>query len=184
MSDASPESLTERDLLVIRETIADIESAPPPTDMGHLGCPAAILGGLLLVAWPKLLELLPAAGFFTPFVMLAAVLMMIGGPVAAFTAGGFVRGASIAAAEAALRQLESDEDDREVMLRAATLLLMNAFVSSGPGATMAFNPDGVASRIGDSFPLVVAVEKHLIDVVLTHPVFTAVASEQSDDMAD
>ena len=176
----STERLTDHDRLVVRETHEEIAATPPPSDFGYLGCPVALLGIVVLVLWPQLLRVLPAAGFFTPFAMLAAVLMVIGGPVVGLTSGGSVRGRSSAAVEAALRQLESGDGDRDVMLRAATLLICHAFVSHGPTTSQTYQADEVAPRIAGAFALVVAVEGYLVEELQEYPMFRLAARDEEE----
>jgi hypothetical protein len=167
-----PERLSEEDRRVIADTLEEISSTTPPTDLGYLGCPVAILGVVLLLGWPQVLGLVPWAAFFSPFVMLGAVLFIIGGPIAGLRSGGFTRGASLAASEAAVRQLERGDGGRDVMLRAATLLISHAFVSHGPTASMAFDPSEVVNRIGSALPLVLGVEMKLLEDSGGYPVFS------------
>jgi hypothetical protein len=167
------ESLTDHDRLVVRETRDEIASTPPPKDFGYLGCPVAVLGVIILLSWVKVVEAVPALSFFTPFIMLAGVLMVVAGPIAGFTAGGFVRGAATAAAEAAIAHLESGDAERDVTLRAATLLISHAFVSQGATTSEAFQVEEVAARIRDVLPLVLAVEAYLVEQDGVYPVFTA-----------
>ena len=100
------------------------------------------------------------------------------GLILAMTSGGFVRGASIAAVEAAVRQLEDGDDERDVMLRAATVLLAHAYVSHGPTMTSSFERHAVAPRIERAMPLVLAVEEHLIETEQMYGVFTPDDSEE------
>lgn len=172
--------LTDHDRLVVRESHEEIAATPPATGLGYLGCPVALLGIVIFVLWPQLLEAIPAASFFTPFVMLAAVLMVIAGPVAGFTSGGGGRGRSTAAVEAALRQLESGDGDRDVMLRAATLLISHAFVSQGPTTSQTYDVLEVTSRIGSALPLVLSAEAYLVEELGVHEVFTLPSGDDAE----
>ena len=176
MTDLPVESLTDDDRLVVRETRQEIASAPPPTDLGHLGCPVAVLGVVILIGWVKLVDVVSALAFFTPFVMLGGILMVVSGPIAGFTAGGFVRRAATTATEAALAHLESADEERDVRLRAATLLISHAFVIQGPTTSETFDADQVAERIRAVLPLVIAVERYLVEEEGVDPVFTGATS--------
>lgn len=177
----SIQRLTDHDRLVVRESHEEIVATPPSKGLGYLGCPVALLGIVIFVLWPQLLGVMPAASFFTPFAMLAAVLMVIGGPVAGFASGGFVRGRSTAAVEAALRQLESGDGDRDVMLRASTLLISHAFVSQGPTTSQTYEVVEVMPRIGDELPVVLAVEAYLVEELGVHRVFTLPSGEDGEE---
>ena len=66
--------LTLEELAIAEAARAELLETPLPPAMGQLGCLAAIAGVVVLVAWPPVVDALPALSFFTPFVMLFAVL--------------------------------------------------------------------------------------------------------------
>jgi len=118
-------------------------------------------------------------GVATTVVILGAGLT-VAGIVLAMTRGGFTRGASIAAAEAALRQLEKGDEDEEVMLRAATLLLAHSFVSYGATTSNTFEREKAAPRIGGQLPMVRAVEEFLLAEDRIYPVFTMDSEDEPE----
>jgi hypothetical protein len=168
---SAPEHLTDRDRLVVREARREIVENPLPPSAGPVGCLAALLGGAALVAWPAVADFVPGGEFAGPFVLLGAVLALVGGVVWSLFGGSTGRTAAGAAVEAALRQLESGEGDRQANLRAATLLLTHAYVTQGPATTPTFDPDEVRPRLGGARPLVLAVERYLAQEVGAYPVF-------------
>jgi hypothetical protein len=165
------DSLTPADRQVIKVALEEIESTPPATDLRTLGWPVAVLGVVLLVGWPRLAELVPIAMAASGLVLLMGIAMVVLGPLAALTAGGSARGTAAAAVEAALRRLESGGEDREVLLRAATLLLAMAHVTEGPTTTRSFRTEDVTPRLGGALALVLAVEAYLVVEEGIHPVF-------------
>lgn len=171
------ERLTDHDRRIVRETLGELESATPPAGRAALGWLAALVGLLVLVVWPRIVELVPGGGFASPFVLLGGVLLLLGGPVLALLGGGGGARAAEAAVEAALRRLEDPHADRDTVVRASTLLLAHAFVSRGPTTIHTFEPDEAASRIGERLPAVEAVERHLVDEGVTYPVFTLAHDE-------
>ena len=108
----------------------------------------------------------------TPALVLGGVLLVVG-IVLSVGAGGFARGHVTAAAEAALRTLEAGDEDREVLLRAATLLLCNAWASYGPSTVEAFDFAAARVRLGPMLSLVSEVEGVLLEEGVIYPVFTA-----------
>ncbi len=162
MGDMPVEQLTDTDRMLIREARDEIAGSPTPVNRGPIGCLAALMGLATLTVWPRVSELIPGADFFSPFVVLGGILMLIGGLVSSFFGGSSGRIAAEAAVESAARHLQAAESDRETRLRAATLLIMHAFVSSGPATTQTFEPVEMQRRIGDSMPLVLAVEGYLL----------------------
>lgn len=177
-SDPIQEHLTDRDRLVIRETLEDIAERPLPPDLGPLGCVAGLAGAVVLVSWPWILKAIPAASFFTPFALTGGVLALVGGPVASFFRGGAGRAAAGAAVESALRHLEDPESDRETCVRATTLLLSHAFHSQGPTTVQIVSVEDAAPRIGKRMELVRAVERLLVDENVTYPVFSHAEGRQ------
>lgn len=169
--------LTDHDRRMVRETLDHLESATPPVGRAALGCPAAFVGLLILVAWPRIVHRVPGGDFVSPFVVLGGVLLLLGGPVLALLGGGGGARAAEAAVEAAFRRLEDPDADRDTVVRASTLLLAHAFVSRGPTTTHTFEPDEAASRIGERLPVVEAVERHLVEEGVTYPVFTLADEE-------
>ena len=94
--------------------------------------------------------------------MLAGILLVAGGLFSAALRGRKSRAAE-AATEAALRQLEGMGGERDVDLRAATLLVSHAYVTDGPTTVRTFDPEEAAARIQARLPLVLAVQEVLSD---------------------
>lgn len=164
--------LTEQDRRAVLGTLEEIRSAPPPRDLAGVGCVMALPGFVLLLVVPVLGRRLGLpAGAAVPVLVVGGALLIVG-LVLWLTAGGFVRGRSIAAAEAALRTLEAGDDDREVLLRAATLLLCHAYATYGPSTAEAFDFGAARARIGPRLELVTAVEGVLLEKGEIYPVFT------------
>ena len=172
------EHLTDLDRIVIRETRAEIKETPLPPDRGPLGCVAGLVGLVVLIAWPPVVEQIPAASFFTPFVMLGGVLALIGGPVASFFGGSSGRAAADAAAESGLRHLEDPRSDRETKLRAATLVISHAYISQGPSTVQLLDPAAAGERIAAEMPLVLATENLLVEEFGEYPVFSLAEDEE------
>ncbi len=166
------EHLTDEDRRVVRETREELIARPRPSEGSAIGCPAAVLGAVVLVGWPRIADLIPGGSFVTPFVVLGGLALLLLGPIRAFTAAPSAFALSSAAVEAALRQLEYAEVDRETTLRAATVLVRHAYVSSGPTMTATFKPAEVAPRIGSAMALVVAVEEYLVTAFDDSPIFS------------
>ena len=118
--------LTDLDRLLIDETLEEIDAEPPPRDLGPLGGPMALCGLLVVIGFLLLGRVLPPPPFFTVAGLGIGAVLMIVGIILRVAGGGFVRGRSLAAAEAALRRLEGRDEDRAVLIRAATLLLAYA----------------------------------------------------------
>lgn len=165
--------LTPADLQVVREALDEIQSEPPPRNFAGVGCVMALPGFVLLLVFPMLARLFSLSSeLAVPVLVLGGVLLVVGLALW-FGAGGLVRGRAIAAAEAALRTLESDEDDRGVLLRAATLLLWNAYAAHGPSTTTTFDFNEGRRRLGPRLEAVVlGVEEHLLGEGVIYPVFT------------
>ena len=196
MRDPPEARLSDIDRRVVRETVEELEAAPPPSSRRLPGCLAAFVGLALLVGWPRVEERLPGGDFVSPFVLLTGWLLVLGGPLLALFGGGGQERAARAAVEAALRRLEAPEADRETVLRAATLLVVHGWVAGPPGevedpsstegsssaegasavagasAKRTFDPEEVAPRIGEHLPLVKTVEGHLAGRHGVRPVFT------------
>lgn len=158
--------------MLVREAREEIVANPLPSSRGPVGCVAAIGGLVVLGAWPSLRGLVPGGDFVSPFIVLGGIMLIGGGLFSTLLVGRKTRAAE-AAVEAALRQLEGAGDqtpsgpaeapDREVELRAATLLVSHAFVSDGPTTVRTFDPEAVAARIEARLPLVLAVQNTLAD---------------------
>jgi hypothetical protein len=165
--------LSDADISVIRETLAEIRAAPPPRDFGGAGCAVSVLALALLLGFPALGRKLAVGTGTATTVLVAGGVLLIVGIVLRLTAGGFVRGHAIAAAEAALRVLEAGEGDRETQLRAATLLLCHAFATYGPTTSEAFDFAAARARVGARLELVTAVEAFLLAEKAIYPVFSS-----------
>lgn len=169
--------LTDRHRLLIRETLQEIEETPPPAEPGVYGCGLAIVGLVVLVGFgivgPRFGV---GAGVATPILVVGGGALVIG-MVLSLTRSGFTRKVAGAATEAALSELEDGEDDEDVLLRAATLLLAHAFVASGETMRSTFDRSEAALRIGERMPLVRAVEEYLTSSESMYPVFTTETSE-------
>lgn len=172
MSSPSRPSLTDHDRRIVRETVEELESAPPPSGRGPAAWLASLLGLGLLLGWPRISDEVPGGDFASPFVLLLGAVLVLVGPVLALFGGGGGERAAGAAVEAALRRLEEEEPGRETVLRAATLLLLHAHVSGESSRIRIVDPDDVAPRMGDHLPLVEAVERHLVEAGKADPVFT------------
>jgi hypothetical protein len=176
--------LTDHHRILIRETFQEIEEAPPPANPGKYGCGLSLVGVVVLVGFAVLGPMLGIGfGLATPVLILGGAALVVG-LVLALTNRGFERGAAGAATEAALRELEDGEDDEDVLLRAATLLLAHAFVAHGPTMTSTFEPGEAVARIGTRMPLVVAVEEYLTASESLYPVFTSDAEAGEGDRLD
>ncbi len=89
-----------------------------------------------------------------------------------FSSPGQRRRHATAATEAAQRTLESGEDDREVLLRAATLLLVYAHVPRRRAIASTFDRVKARERLAGHMPLVAAVEGLLLEEEVIYPVFS------------
>jgi hypothetical protein len=164
--------LSDNDRALIRQTLKEIRDAPPPRDRAPVGCVIALPGFVLLLIVPVAARILGVASTVaTPLIGLGVVLVVVGVAIW-FGAGGFVRGHATAASEAALRTLEAGEEDRTVALRAATLLLANAYATYGDSATRSFEPAEARRRLGEALGLVLEVEETLVADGAVDPVFT------------
>ena len=171
--------LTLEELAIAETARAELLETPLPPAMGQLGCLAAIAGVVVLVAWPPVVDALPALSFFTPFVMLFAVLGVVGGPVFLMFGGQSGRNAGRAAIEASLRVFEDANADREEQLRAAAVLLQRAYISQGPSTDLIMDVEEARERIGDGLGLVLEVEQHFSERFGSWPVFDS--SEDADE---
>lgn len=172
------ETLDETDRRIVRETLEEIRQAPAPAERGRYGCLAGLIGLVVLIAWPRVVEQVPGGDFVSPFVWLMGIVLILGGPALAVLGRGGGGREAEAAVEAALRRLEDGDSDRGTVLRAATLLLVHAYVSRGPTTVQTFDPPELASRIGSRLPVVQAVERRLVEEGATHPSFTLEAGEE------
>lgn len=164
--------LSDRDRLTVRDTLAEIQAAPPPRNQAGLGCVMALPGFFILLVFPVVARKFGVGGGMAMPVLVVGGLLLVVGLVLWFTAGGLVRGHAIAAAEAALRTLESGDEDREVLLRAATLLLTHAYATHGPATAATFDFRAARFRLGGRLDLVLAVEAILLADEAIYPVFT------------
>lgn len=164
-------SLSRSDIAVIEEARAELRELPLPPAMGRLGCLVSIGGVATLAVWPQLLKVAPAMSFFTPFVMLFAIVVIIGGLSALVGDGQFGRNDARAAIEGALRILEAEHADREERLRAALILLERAYVSQGPSTEQMLDVSEARRRIGSRIELVLEVERYCISQHEVWPVF-------------
>jgi hypothetical protein len=169
--------LSDTDRRIIDEALNEIRSTPSPVDRAPLGCTIALPGFAILLVLPvvgRMVSLGSAVG--TVALGVGGVLVVVG-VVLWFSAGGFVRGHAQAAAEAALRTLEGGEDDREVLLRAATLLVVNAYATYGPTSSSSVDVDRARARLGKHLGLVEAVEGLLLEEGAAYPIFTKPAEQ-------
>jgi len=166
------DELSAHDLGIVREALADIEAEPPPKDWGAVGVAVALVGLVVLVGVPLLARTMSVPHGVVIAALTAGAAMVVLGVVARASAGGFARGRSIAAAEAALRHLESDDPDRETALRAATLLLVHAYAMYGPKPSASFDFLAGRRRLGERMAVVEAVERELLRDGRIDPVFT------------
>jgi hypothetical protein len=164
--------LGDSDRRIVRGALDEIRATPSPVDRAPLGCALALPGFAILLVFPVVGRMLNlGSGVATLALGLGGVLVVVG-VVLWFSAGGFVRGHAVAAAEAALRTLESGEEEREVLLRAATLLVVNAYATYGPTTSTAVDVDKARSRLGKHLGLVEAVEGVLLEEGAAYPIFT------------
>jgi len=164
-------SPSEPDRAVVREALEDIR-AGRPADRTSTGCVVALPGFAILLVFPVAGRILGAGQGVATAVLVAGFAFLLVGMVLWFTAAGQRRRHAVAAAEAALRTLESGEDDRTVLLRAATLLLVHAQVPQGRDLAWTFDPVKARARIGGRMPLVGEVEGFLVEQAEIYPVFS------------
>ncbi|MDG2283437.1 MAG: hypothetical protein P8L45_09960 [Longimicrobiales bacterium] len=163
--------LTLEELAIAEAARAELLETPLPPAMGQLGCLAAIAGVVVLVVWLPVVDALPALSFFTPFVMLFAVLGAVGGPVFLMFGGQSGRNAGRAAIEASLRVFEDANADRDELLRAAAVLLERAYISRGPSTELIIDVAEARDRVGEGLGLVLEVERHFAERFGSWPVF-------------
>lgn len=171
--------LRDTDLRIVHQALDELRATPSPVDRAPLGCAMALPGFAILLVLPVIGRRLDlGSGIATTALVVGGALVVIG-VVLWFSAGGFVRGHALAAAEAALRTLESGEDDREVLLRAATLLVVNGYATYGPTTATAVDVDKARVRLGKHLGLVEAVEGVLLEKGAAYPLFTMSDPESS-----
>lgn len=173
--------LSENDRRTVLETLAEIRSEPPPRNYAGVGCVMALPGFVLLLVFPMVGRLLDVSSALATGVLITGGVLLVVGLILWYTAGGLQRGHAIAAAEAALRTLESGEEDREVLLRAATLLLCNAYATYGPATAQAFDFAVAGRRMGPRLALVMGVEEVLLGESAIYPVFTGEPEEPAGE---
>lgn len=164
--------LTEADRRLIRETVDEVQGSPPPTVIARYGIPSVLLGGLLLFVWPRVSGTVPGGDFVSPFVTLCAVVLLLAGPALTLLGVGGGGRAATAAVEAALVRLRDPESDGETLVRAATILILHAYVRRGPATVEVFDTEEVRSTLGRHFGLVMAVEQYLVQEGKAYPAFT------------
>lgn len=165
-------SPNESDRAAVHEALEEIR-AERPSDRTSMGCVVALPGFVVLLVFPVAGRILGAGPGVATVVLVIGLAFLVVGLVLWFTAGGQRRRHATAASEAALRTLESGEDDRTVLLRAATLLLLNAQVSQGRDIAWTFDPARARARIGGRMPLVEEVEGMLVEQEEIYPVFSS-----------
>lgn len=167
-------SLSPEDLSIVQETLQEIRDMPPPRDNRGLGCVVSMAGVFVLFVLPYVGRMIPIPSAVGRVGLLVGGAFTVVGVVLVLTAGGFVRGNYVAAAEAALRQLEGwspEAGDREVALRAATLLLTHAVATYGATSSGSFDVAAAEERIGHMLPLVRAVQAVLVEEDAAFEVF-------------
>lgn len=175
--------LSYEDRVVVLQALDDIDRAPPPPDWGVYGPPLAIAGVLIGGMTSVFGSRVGLAGPVVVGALVAGITMLVVGVILAVMSGGFERARERAAAEAAIRQLESGDPDRTVRLRAATLLLTHTFSSHGEVAAPNYDPAEGARRIGEELPLVQAVEALLIEMDRGEALFTVAPHIDAPDSA-
>ncbi|HSG09461.1 MAG TPA: hypothetical protein VLA36_13960 [Longimicrobiales bacterium] len=164
--------LSDIERRIVHEALDEIRATPSPVDRAPLGCAIALPGFAVLLVFPVVGRMLGlGSGVATLALILGGALVVVG-VVLWFSAGGFVRGHALAAAEAALRALEADDEDREVLLRAATLLVVNGYATYGPTTSTAVDVDKARVRLGKHLGMVEAVERLLLEEGAAYPIFT------------
>ncbi|MDE0897372.1 MAG: hypothetical protein OSA81_00005 [Longimicrobiales bacterium] len=173
IASATPsEYLNEEDRAQVREARDDLRDTHLPAPTGQVGCLAAMLAVVAAAITLRLANNVPGFVFIAPFVILGALLTVIGSIVWGMSGGSGGRNAASAAIESALSYLEDEGSDRSVCLRAATVLLMRATIDEGPATHSMYEPGELVVRLGSRLPLVVAVEELLMDKHGIRPVFT------------
>ena len=169
-----PEYLSEEDRSRVCEARDDLRDTHFPTPTGQTVCLVVILSVMAAVTTTALANDVSGVAFIAPFVILGALLAVIGSILWGMFGGNGSRNAASAAIESALKYLEDEESDRGVCLRAATVLLMSATVEQGSATQSMYEPRELVVRLGARLPLVVAVEEILMVKNGIWPVFTFV----------
>lgn len=172
--------MRDTDRRVVHEALDEIRATPSPVDRAPLGCALALPGFALLLVFPVVGRMMDLGSGIATVVLTVGGALVVVGVVLWFSAGGFVRGHAVAAAEAALRTLEGDEEDTDVLLRAATLLVVNGYATYGPTTATAVDVDKARARLGKRLGLVQAVEELLLEEGAAYPIFTMSDPGQSE----
>lgn len=168
--------LNDRDRLAVRDALEEI-LRDQPRDIASLGCLVVLPGILILLVVPVVGRLLGIGSGLATAAIVAGVILLVVGVAMWMGAPGLLRGRSTAAAEAALRQLEQEGEEREVLLRAATLLLTHAHATVGATTSLSLSVDEARRRLGAMLPLVVEVERFLIAEGQIYPVLSSGGGE-------
>lgn len=174
-------SLSETDRAAVREALQEIGDEPVPPDRAPLGCAVALPGFTILLVFPVVGRMLSLGSAAAAVASGAGILLLVVGLGLWFSAGSKARRHAEAATEAALRSLQGGEGDRETALRAATLLLANAWAAGGPNRYQAVDVEDARRRLGGLLPLVSAVERFLLEEEAIYPLFT---EGEVDDASD
>jgi len=164
--------LSDADRRTVREALDEIRATPSPVDRAPLGCAIALPGFAILLVFPLAGRMLGLGGVVATVTLGVGIILVVVGVVLWFSAGGFVRGHALAATEAALRTLEAGDEDREVLLRAATLLVVNGYATYGPTTSAAVDVPKARQRLGKNLGMVEAVEGILLEEGAAYPIFT------------
>ena len=164
--------LSDIERRIVREALDEIRATPSPVDRAPLGCAIALPGFAVLLIFPVVGRMLGLGSAVATLALILGGVLVVVGVVLWFSAGGFVRGHALAAAEAALRTLEADDEDQEVLLRAATLLVVNGYATYGPTTSTAVDVDKARTRLGKHLGMVEAVERLLLEEGAAYPIFT------------
>jgi hypothetical protein len=140
----------------------------------------ALPGFLVLLVFPVAGKLLGAGRLVATVALVTGLAFLVVGLGMWFTAGGQRRRHAVAATEAALRTLERGEDDRDVLLRAATLLLVRAHVAERGAVVSVVDVARARARLGARLPLVEGVEERLLAEEAIHPVLSDEARPDLD----
>lgn len=174
-----PAPLNDPDRAAVREALAEIRASPPP-DRASAGCVVALPGFVILLVFPVAARILGVGQGLATAALVVGIALLVVGLGLWFSAGGQRRRHAVAATEAALRTLEGGDDDREVLLRAATLLLMHAHAPRGKAVAPTFDAAGASERLGERLAMVRAVESFLLGEEAIYPVFSAEPGPEPD----
>jgi len=164
--------LQESDRRIVHDALDEIRATPSPVDRAPLGCALALPGFAIVLVFPVVARMMSLGSAVATVALGLGGILVVVGVVLWFSAGGFVRSHAQAAAEAALRRLEGGEEDREVLLRAATLLVVNGYAFYGPTTSTAVDVDQARVRMGKHLGIVEAVEELLMEEGAAYPLFT------------